>query len=836
MSAPPNPQPPQDAAPAGRSPPRLLGATPGIRLWHWPGEAAATLVLFGPARTNPSGPMDWWGRGMAAGVGWNAVAFAAHEPGWYPAGEMRALLPAALAAMSGRRATFGVAMGGYGALKYARAVGADAALAVSPHYSLDPAEMPEDPLAARFFDPRRHAGMAVAPADLPDLPILVFDPLVRQDRAHAERLGRLPGVRAVRLARAGRGAAASLVEAGLLRPALAAAIEGDAMGAVTALRAARRAAPSLREATATALERRGRLGWARALREGGVRAAGAAPWRLQATEARAAGDVVREEAALRDWIAEAPVEAEPRLLLAERLRAQDRPDEAVAVVQAGLAAGLAAPALRVSLVEALLRARRFEEAVAAAQAVAVPADAGAQALLGRALLLAGRREEAAAAFERVLARAPARRDALIGLAVIEAAAAPGRADGPYLGRLVDSLAAAGAAEADWAFAIARLRDEGAFAAAATLAERALGAHPAATRLRLLRARAQHAAGASEAARAGLAEFLAEAPGWADGWIALADMLAALERSAEACATLGEAAGLHPGHAGLAARHALALLGAGEVQEAEAAARRAIGVDQAVAGAWVALVAALERQGRRRDAIAAARAATEHLPEGGGPLLFTLGRLLMESGDADGAADAYRRAAEGQHATGEAWIGLVRALRAAGRPEAAADVARRGLMACPDLRELAVILAEARLARGGEAAAWQALGEAMPADAPQHAATLAMAEALTRLGRRREALALLEEAAAAAPEASEPALRLGQALLEAEHFDGAADLFARIVEAAPGCAEAWVGLSDAERSRKRIRPALDAYRRAVAAGADRATIRQLRFRLFGEYDG
>ena len=97
-------------------------------------------------------------------------------------------------------------------------------------------------------------------------------------------------------------------------------------------------------------------------------------------------------------------------------------------------------------------------------------------------------------------------------------------------------------------------------------------------------------------------------------------------------------------------------------------------------------------------------------------------------------------------------------------------------------------------------------------------------------------AQLQAALAKMPAQKEIEVRLGELFIEDERFAEAAALFTRLTEADPGHAAAWVGLSDAERSRRRIKPALEAYRRAVSAGADRLTLRNLRYRLFGEYEG
>jgi len=417
MSAPAAPPVPNAAAPAAeppaivrRPPPRLLAETPGLRLWHWPGEEAATLVLFGPARTDPAGAPDWWGRGMAALVGWNTLAFAAKEPAWFPEEEVAGLIAHAQPFMAGPRVAFGITMGGHAALRHGRALAARAALAIAPQPPRPPAGAPPP---QRRHPPGR-AVLGIAPEDLPELPLLAFDPQLRLDRVQAERLALLPGVRTVRLARTGRSATGGLAETGLLRPLLAAALAGDALRAGAILRGVRRASGLVREAIAASLMQGGRPAWAQALREAAAPSPPAPPWPAQAAAARAAGEREREEALLRCWVAEAPLEVEPRLRLVTRLQAEGRLVEAVVLLQSGLEGGSDASALRAARAEAVRRL-----VAPAGWDGAAPEGVTAALRLGRALLEERCLDHAAAIFTRVVEAWPETVEAWVGLSDAE---------------------------------------------------------------------------------------------------------------------------------------------------------------------------------------------------------------------------------------------------------------------------------------------------------------------------------------------------------------------------------------------------------------------------------
>jgi|GEM_PF-538243 len=816
--------------PSGARPPaRLLHETPGIRLWHREGEGPGTLLVFGPPRASPSEATTWWGHAMTAAIGWPVLAVSAHGAGGYPAEEMAALVPHLRAAAAGPVLTFGTGIGGHAALGHARGVGAVAAVAVSPLV----------PGAAR---------RAIAPGGMAGLGILAFDPMRPLERIHAGRLLGLPGVVAARLPRAGAGLAGLLAEAGLLAPAFEAALKGDAEAAVATLRQARRVSPRLRGALAAALESRGHGGWARALGAGAEPAApegsrarpgvsGLRPdvsgFRREAQRLRLARRGAEEEAVLRRWIAAAPRDAEPLLRLAEHLSATRRAGDAAEVLRAAIAAGLGGAQARRRLVLALRAAGQAAEAVTAAEALvaAAPEDAAAQALLGETLLAAGRGTEAEAAFARV----PEEPAARLGLALIEAAAAPDQPPGPRLAALLEAMQAGPATEAAWQRLFLRLRGQGAIQPALAVAERAAQAQPASVPWRLRLARLRLAAGQDEAAIAGLRVLVEDVPDAAEGWIALADALAATGSGAEARARLAEAVALMPDQSALALRHATALLAAGQGARAEAEARRAIALAPGEEAAHLALVDALRRQQRQEAALAAARAGAAAVPEGAG-LLLRLGRMLHDAGQHDAAAEAFGRAAALAQASRPAWLGLTEALVAAGRGEEAEAAARRGIAAVPGFRELQARLGALVLGRADEETASVALASAMAAERSPAAVALAMADALVRQGRRLEALAHLGRAVAALPGEVGLELRLGEALIEEERAEEAAALFARIAEASPGLAAAWVGLADAERARRRIRQAIAAYRRAIATGADPAALRELRYRLFGEYEG
>lgn len=110
----------------------------------------------------------------------------------------------------------GYSMGGYGAFRFAEALGAASVVAVSPQVSIDPAVVPFDRryrADAAGFDPVAGDLAQVGRDDLPGL--IVLDPFVKADLRHARMLQELfPQVALARLNFGGHPAIRPLREAG----------------------------------------------------------------------------------------------------------------------------------------------------------------------------------------------------------------------------------------------------------------------------------------------------------------------------------------------------------------------------------------------------------------------------------------------------------------------------------------------------------------------------------------------------------------------------------------------------------------------------------------------
>jgi predicted Zn-dependent protease len=425
---------------------------------------------------------------------------------------------------------------------------------------------------------------------------------------------------------------------------------------------------------------------------------------------------------------------------------------------------------------------------------------------------------------------------LIGLAFLEAPSQQGTAAAEgYLATLVETLAAGKAPEGDWIHVIQRLERADRLDAAIFAVTEALRQHPQSRALAQWHGQILLRDGQEEAAVACFRRIVEAAPEDASAWLPLLKALADLDRPGEGKHVAVQAVAAHPEDAEIATRHAGFLQDLKENAAAEREARRAVTLAPAAETGHLMLINVLRRQARLRDAIRTARAALDTLPQSAA-IALSLARMLIDMNDLDGAVEIFERATTMPKAPRQAWTSLVEALEAAGRINEAEAAARQGLAANHDNQDLLVLLGHLLLGRGETDSAGKALADAIEEEAASPAVTLALADALLRKGCRREALQLLINAAAAAPDHVGTHMRLGQLLLDLGRINEAAEIFIWLTEAVPELPAAWVGLSDAERMRKRIKPALAAYRQAMAVGVDAGTLRDLRYRLFGEHEG
>ena len=136
-----------------------------------------------------------FGGELAAKLGINLIGIVPRSPCWYPQAEIEIIADLLRGKVRGPAIAYGASMGGYGALRWGKALGATHALACSPQATIDPAVTGvADKRYSRYFDTELHRNMAIKPGDAPDGSVFVHDPTCAPDRFHADILSTLPGM------------------------------------------------------------------------------------------------------------------------------------------------------------------------------------------------------------------------------------------------------------------------------------------------------------------------------------------------------------------------------------------------------------------------------------------------------------------------------------------------------------------------------------------------------------------------------------------------------------------------------------------------------------------
>ena len=188
---------PYDSAPAQLEPIAcgLLFDCDDFQVVRRPGPRDFLLITFSSlGMFNHSGSLadgrTFWGQGLADAQGFAAIGFVAKSRNWFcsPQMEKACQLVATFASVFETVVAYGSGMGGYGALRWGRLAGAQAAVAFSPQYSIDPAVVGFDPRYAHAFRPALHTGMEIRDQHVPQPSYAFVDPAFAADRCHAALL------------------------------------------------------------------------------------------------------------------------------------------------------------------------------------------------------------------------------------------------------------------------------------------------------------------------------------------------------------------------------------------------------------------------------------------------------------------------------------------------------------------------------------------------------------------------------------------------------------------------------------------------------------------------
>ena len=197
-------------------------------------------------RRVPAGPTDRWvvtfdhyaigsgfdrpgfGEAYLRSEGISAIHVMGRSEDWYQYPDMAAALATVQAATAGaeRVMTYGSSMGGYAALRFADAVGATDALALSPQYSIDPRVAPQELRWTQDAKRIRWRPELGGPIACAAQAVVIFDP-TGPDRWHGERIEQDLARRAIRLPYTAHPVTTYLADVSLLGPLVKGVLAGD---------------------------------------------------------------------------------------------------------------------------------------------------------------------------------------------------------------------------------------------------------------------------------------------------------------------------------------------------------------------------------------------------------------------------------------------------------------------------------------------------------------------------------------------------------------------------------------------------------------------------------
>lgn len=185
---------------------------------------------------------DGFSQGFLSEQGLSSVHIMGRREDWYQYPDMMDSVAAVrkYLAEAERIITYGSSMGGYAALRFADALGADAALALSPQYSIDPAKVPFE---TRWLQDARR--IVWRPEHEPALPfkaraVVVYDPMTI-DRRHIDLISEEIAVQPIPVRYSGHPSGWMVADTHLLSPLLLDVLNGvdDLSRYPQAIRAAR---------------------------------------------------------------------------------------------------------------------------------------------------------------------------------------------------------------------------------------------------------------------------------------------------------------------------------------------------------------------------------------------------------------------------------------------------------------------------------------------------------------------------------------------------------------------------------------------------------------------
>lgn len=194
-----------------------------------------TVVSFGSLVSIADGRRAF-GKDWAAKNGVDLIGFVGKDRNWYPNAETSRAVDAAKRYIDRPCLTYGSSMGGYGALRFSRQLGASAALAFSPQMTIDPAVTGDaDKRYTSYFDPELHSDMLLRQDHLCANSYAFYDPTFPMDTAQVNFLEDGPNLIHAPLRYLGHGTIEAIASSAVCGPVFEDAVAGHTQNVINRL-------------------------------------------------------------------------------------------------------------------------------------------------------------------------------------------------------------------------------------------------------------------------------------------------------------------------------------------------------------------------------------------------------------------------------------------------------------------------------------------------------------------------------------------------------------------------------------------------------------------------
>lgn len=135
----------------------------------------------------------FWGDAVFRTLGYDGLGIVCKGNHWFPKTDLLAheTVLKEIVARYRNRILYGFSMGGYGALKFSSMLNATTVLALSPQWSIDPADVYQyDRRLCHLYRPEVNGAMAIAPGDVSGKAYAFFDPHDKRDVWNVDQINK----------------------------------------------------------------------------------------------------------------------------------------------------------------------------------------------------------------------------------------------------------------------------------------------------------------------------------------------------------------------------------------------------------------------------------------------------------------------------------------------------------------------------------------------------------------------------------------------------------------------------------------------------------------------